>query len=212
MKKTILFLLLSLSIFGCRKSRKDKIIIEAINPITGQNYPNLKWTIFATRTANKGEKIVFEDEGTLDQNGRAEIELKTKENWTYNIGCETPGNICDIKEITYTYSFPQKENPSFRFNFTPCAKLKLDIKNVSCNGASDHFKLTFLGTELDPTYLYGATIKEENGCYEFSSDYSNVPMGQRYYKWEVTKNGVLVTHYDTIDLLENESRVYQVYY
>jgi hypothetical protein len=203
----IVFLLIS-----CRQKREEIFHIKAINPVTMLPYAGLEWGVSATKTGYDGEKQVYEKSGVLDANGEAWLTLKVKEGRTYNIGCIKPANTCYVKQIKFTYAVQDPAKPTFLFEFAPCAILKLKIKNISCSGPADYFKLTFLGTEVDPTYFNGATIKEEYGCYELESDFSNVPMGERYYKWEVTKNGFTNTYFDTVDLAAGETRIFQINY
>jgi hypothetical protein len=51
------------------------------------------------------------------------------------------------------------------------------------------------------------------GCYNYiGSFFSDVPMGRRFYKWEVTRNGNTETFFDTIYLEAGETRTYEINY
>ncbi|MCT4562599.1 MAG: hypothetical protein N4A41_14620 [Crocinitomicaceae bacterium] len=211
MKYLSILIVLTL-LFSCGKKKERVLHLKAINPATGQVYPGLPWRVTATTTAGSGEKKVFDKEGNLDANGEATLTVKLKNSWTYNIRVVEPENTCYNKQITMHITEPEKKEQNFLFEFAPCAKFKLKVKNTSCTGPNDHFKLIFLGKEVDPSYLYGATVKEEYGCYEWESNFSDVPMGEIYYKWEVTKNGITNIFYDTVDLSEGETRIFEINY
>jgi hypothetical protein len=89
--------------------------------------------------------------------------------------------------------------------------LKLNIHNVSCIDTNDHFTLYSEGTQADMTNI--GLMFDEYGCYQLNtSGYSKVPMGERYYRWTVTKSGTMNTYYDTISIAEGEYKIYTINY
>lgn len=61
--------------------------------------------------------------------------------------------------------------------------------------------------------LIGSLSKNENGCYSYEgSEFSDIPMGGTYYKWEVTRNSLTETFYDTIHLNAGEYKTYEINY
>jgi len=107
-----------------------------------------------------------------------------------------------------------EKNQNVLFEFAPCAQLKLKIENVNCQGPGDNFKLFHVGSsagflELDPNQ----PNLEGQGCFSYEgSSFSNVPMGNRFYRWEVTRSGITEIFYDTIYLQEGEQKVYEINY
>jgi hypothetical protein len=198
---------------SCGKNRTFKI--KAINPVTGQGYAGLSYIITATKSVSGGEKKVFEETGFLNENGEAIVQLKVKPNRTYNIGCKEPPNTCYTKDIKFTYGIEDEANPTFQFEYAECANMKFKIKNINCQGPNDHFKLYYLGRQVagQGTLFNGGLSVDELGCFDFEwPEFSQVPIGERYYKWEVTKNSITNTFYDTINLSENQFFIYEINY
>ncbi|MNY48932.1 hypothetical protein D3C86_1843090 [compost metagenome] len=97
------------------------------------------------------------------------------------------------------------------FYALPYAYLQLDIHNINCQGVNDHFKLYAEGTQVDMS-KFGLML-DETGCYQFTaSGHSKLPMGRRYYRWEVTRNGVTTIFRDTLYLAEGEYKTYTINY
>lgn len=96
------------------------------------------------------------------------------------------------------------------FHLVPYSYSKLIINNVNCQGPSDLFKLyrqNQLGT-LDGSFGWvheGCVYWETNG-------YSEILMGDVYYKWEVTRGGNTEIFYDTIFYPAGESITYEINY
>jgi hypothetical protein len=89
--------------------------------------------------------------------------------------------------------------------------MKLKINNVNCQGPNDHFKLYYLGRQ--GTLFNGGLTVDEMRYYSFEwPEFLQVPIGERYYKWEVTKNSITNIFYDTTNLVENEFKIYQIDY
>jgi hypothetical protein len=86
---------------------------------------------------------------------------------------------------------------------------------VNCQGATDYFKLYYMGRQVggQGSGIVGALSKEGGGCYSFlASSFSSVPMGEIYWKWEVTRNSITNIYYDTIYLSPGEYKVYDINY
>lgn len=198
---------------SCNKKRT--LHIKAINAVTGEPYAGLAYGISATTTGIGGEKKVYDHNGTLDANGEAFVTLRVRGNRTYNVGCTKPPNTCYVKDINFSFGKEDKTKNDFQFEYAECANMKLKINNVNCQGPNDHFKLYYLGRQVggQGAIFNGGLTVDEMGCYSFEwPEFSQVPIGERYYKWEVTKNSVTNVFYDTINLVENQYFVYQINY
>jgi hypothetical protein len=209
MKQIILVLILFL-IVSCKK--ETTLHISAKNSVTGVPYPNLKYYVVEYKSAMFEGKYKTILEGTLDNNGEVFLTEKLNKKRAYIVRVERPSNVCYQipEEISYTYSFQDGENPKFPFEFAECAYLKLKIENVNCLGENDVMKL-YQGNQVN-TFNY-TNAWTHNGCAIWSStDYSDIPMGENYYKWEVTRNGITETFYDTIYLNAGEYKTYNIDY
>ncbi|WP_341907179.1 hypothetical protein [Fluviicola taffensis] len=208
---TLSFFLLLLS--SCGKDRSIKI--KAINAATGQPYAGLEYRVASSRTAADGEKYRTEASGVLDSNGEALVNIKQKKGRTYSIRVVEPENTCYNKEITQYFDSPYDVDGTFTFEFAGCAYLKLSINNVNCQGANDDFKLYYMGRQVggQGSNIVGALSLQGGGCFSYlGSDFSSVPMGNMYWKWEVTRNGITNTYHDTIYLISGEYKTYDINY
>jgi hypothetical protein len=151
----------------------------------------------------------------LDANGEATETLYPIQGRTYAVRVVEPENSCYNKEITMYFGGANDKNGHFDFVFAPCAYFKLNINNVNCQGATDYFKLYYMGRQVggQGSGIVGALSKEGGGCYSFlASSFSSVPMGEIYWKWEVTRNSITNIYYDTIYLSPGEYKVYDINY
>jgi hypothetical protein len=213
MRLLFILTLIFFSLASCGKKRS--IHITAKNAATGQPYAGLEYTVGSSVTGNNGEKSRKEATGFLDAGGEAGITIRVKSNRTYYVHVKEPENTCYNKMITMYFDSPFDEDGHFNFEFAECAYLKLNINNVNCQGASDYFKLYYMGRQVggQGSGIVGAISKEGGGCYNFlASDFSSVPMGNMYWKWEVTRNSITNIYYDTINLSSGEYKTYDINY
>ncbi len=92
----------------------------------------------------------------------------------------------------------------------PCAHLKLKITNVNCEGINDTMVLYRKHAIAD---YYSNNGWLHVGCANWETNgYSDLPMGEIYYKWEVTRNGTTNTFYDTLYLNAGEYKTFEINY
>ena len=194
---------------SCKKETMIKVHVE--NIVTGAPYVDqLIYIREAPQNVNQENTTVYE--GYTDSDGKLFIDFKYRRNAKYTIFIGLPEHYCYLHSLGYTIEKEKTNNIHFRL--APCAQLKLKIENVNCEGGGDDFKLFHEGSdagflELDPN----TPNLEGGGCFSYEgSSFSNVPMGRRFYRWEVTRSGVTETYYDTIYLQEGEQRVYEILY
>jgi hypothetical protein len=205
-------ILISMSLLSCNKN--TNFHVKIINPATGEGYANTNFAVVSERTGANGEVVKTEVEGTTNEQGEAVVEVKVKGNKSYYVVPEAIPNICYINDIRKYYNDRTDKNPEFIFEIAPCAQLKLHIQNVNCEGPNDHFKLFYNGRQVGgQDGLIGAVVKDEYGCYTFEQGHwSDVPMGQFYYKWEVTRSTGTTITYDTVTVNQGEQKVYNINY
>ncbi len=205
MNRKFLFLITLLLLTACGK--KQTIRITAVNPATGEPWSGLRYTITKQKTGAFEEKYKIIDEGFLNDNGKAETEVRMR-NASYEINIEDPGNTCYVNNTSYTFS-KNNSNYDVTFEMVPCAYLKWDINNINCQGNTDTLRF-----RKSTNYGQGdAWSTKRSGCYQYlSPEYFTVPMGTTIVEWEVTRNGSTNTYSDTIYLNELQEYTYPIYY
>ncbi|MFT4599838.1 MAG: hypothetical protein ACI857_000005 [Arenicella sp.] len=150
--------------------------------------------------------------GVLDQNGFATFDLKMKNNRRYILGVSEPSEIC-YGGLTNHY-LEHEDNNTILFDYAHCAYLKINFNNTNCFDSNDHFKFYYQGREVPGKEgLIGALAHEGIGCYNYiNPDFTATPMGDYYYSWDIVRNGVQTTIYDTISLGKGEYFTYDVNY
>ncbi len=207
MKTLFSILIFCLFLFSCGKERS--ITIKAINAATGQAYAGLEYRVASSRTGINGEKYRTEASGVLDAHGMAVVNIKQKDSRTYSVRVVEPANTCYNKEITQYFDSPYDVNGTFTFEFAECAYLMQNVNNINCQGGGDYM---ILYTKNQVNSL-GVTGWEFFGCNGYIGDhYSSVPIGKYYFQWEVTRNSITNTYYDTIYLSPGEYRTYDINY
>ena len=204
MRLTSLFLI-GILLLSCKKERT--IHITAKNAVTGQPYPGLTYYVVQEITAGDGEKTKTVATGTLDANGEAHLTKKLPKAYSYAIRVEQPANTCYNKQITFY--FGTEETFNCNFEFAECAYLKQNITNINCQGSGDYM---ILYTKNQVNSL-GVTGWEFLGCNGYTGDhFSSVPIGNYYFEWNVTRNSITNTYYDTIYLSPGEYKTYDINY
>src|SRR5690554_980396 len=211
MKKLILIMIVGMVFFSCKK--KQTIHITAKNAATGEPYSGLTYYVVTHKNVLKpygGKKAKTVATGTLDENGEAIVTKRLSKNNGHGVRVEEPENSCYNKNIQLYFSEEDGKNFKAEFEFAECAYLKLKIENVNCLGLNDKLIL-YQGNKVG-SFNYNQPW-EHNGCaYWETSGYSNIPMGEQYYKWEVTRNNVTNIYYDTIYLNPGEYKTYEINY
>ena len=216
MKKIILLLIIGMVFFSCKK--KQTIHITAKNAATGEPYSGLTYYVVTHKNVLKpygGKKAKTVATGTLDENGEAIVTKRLSKNNGHGVRVEEPENSCYNKNIQLYFSEEDGKNFKAEFEFAECAYLKLSIHNVNYINDNDYLKLYYLGRQVggQGENIVGAVIREGGGNYSYvGNDFSSVPMGERYYKWEVTRNNVTNIYYDTIYLNPGEYKTYEINY
>lgn len=209
MIRKIMFCLFILNVLAsCNKERT--IHVKAINPVTNEPYGDLRVVITSSKTGLNGEVVKTVYDGNLNSDGESMINLKIKKNRSYAIRCEQPPNVCYTKELQYYYTVHDEENPSFLFEYAECAFSKLIISNENCEGPDDQFVLY---RENQIGSIDGGFGWEHMGCaYWETNGYSEIAMGEVYFRWEVTRSGNTSTYYDTVYYPAGENKIYEINY
>ncbi|WP_343788054.1 hypothetical protein, partial [Wandonia haliotis] len=170
--------------------------------------------IFNVSDGVSGSKTKDFYSGQTNSEGVLYVTEKFNKNRRYEVFVgQFPEEHCYLNRMGYTWSVG--EATDLAFEYAPCAYLKWRIENVNCGGESDFIEVYYLGREVggqEPPII-GALIREGGGCYFFESEgFNDVPMGERYYRREVTRNGITEIFYDTIYLNAGEFYTYEINY
>ncbi|PWH84756.1 hypothetical protein [Brumimicrobium oceani] len=207
MKHLIYIAIIFLFATSCKK--KTAVVIQAQDITSdGAAYAGQEYAVAESWTPFQETKSKIVATGFLDANGKASFNLKMKNNRKYVLGVSEPDNIC-YGGLVQHYLDHEKNN-NVIFEYAECAYIKLKIDNVNCQGLSDKFVL-YRKNQIGS--IDGDFGWQHDGCvYWESNGYSTVPMGEQYYRWEVTRSGNTSTYYDTIYLQEGEQRMYEINY
>src|SRR5690554_892373 len=212
MKKLILIMIVGMVFFSCKK--KQTIHITAKNAATGEPYPGLTYYVVTHKNVLKpygGKKAKTVATGTLDENGEAIVTKRLSKNNGHGVRVEEPENSCYNKNIQLYFSEEDGKNFKAEFEFAECAYLKFRYQNINCQGPNDHIKVKRY-TNLDG-YSGFLIDAEYDGCNDYTMpNFTEVPMGQWIFEWEVTKNNVTTNFSDTIFLNANEQKYYEFNY
>ena len=179
---------------GCTK--KITIKVRTYNKVTGESYPNSHiWIVKQTSTGNF--KTIYD--GYTDQNGElliSKVFFKTG----HQLFSEPEGgapNQCYINNYSVAIFKDGYDNKEINFEYAPCGYLSLSIHNNSCQGITD--SITYTRNWLSGNY--SGSGRTQIGCFNYDSDFVQIPMGDYQYEWVVVKNGI-TTYYDTTFYLD----------
>ncbi len=206
MKKIIFIIFISMFLLSCKKERTFHI--TAKNAATGEPYPGLSFEIQRSWSGAFENHYKSVGSGFLDENGEVYFTKRLHKNSSYSISVAPPPNTCYISDSDL---HPGGEtNFKAEFEFAECAYSKLIINNVNCNDATDKFVL-FRENQIGS--LDGDFGWEHLGCaYWETNGYSDIAMGNVYFRWEVTRNGNSNTYYDTVYYAPGEYKTYTINY
>lgn len=206
MKKLFLILIIGTLFFSCKKERTFHI--TAKNAVTGEPYPGLSYNIERSWSGSFENKYKTVGSGVLDENGEVYFTKRLHKNSSYSISVAAPSNTCYMNSSDLHAG--GEKNFKAEFEFAECAYSKLIINNVNCTGVSDKlilFRKNQIGS-IDGDFGW-----EHNGCaYWETNGYSDIAMGNVYFRWEVTRSGSTNTYYDTVYYAPGEYRTYEINY
>jgi hypothetical protein len=206
MKKLMIVSIIALLFISCKKERTFHI--TAKNAATGEPYPGLSYNIERSWSGSFENKYKSVGSGVLDANGEAFFSKRLHKNSSYSISVGSPENTCYFN--SGSLSPKGEKNFKAEFEFTECAYSKLIINNVNCNDATDKFVL-FQKNQIGS--INGNFGWEHMGCaYWETNGYSDIAMGNVYFRWVVTRNGNSNTYYDTVYYAPGEYKTYEINY
>ena len=218
MPNKALYILLVLLLFSCNKKETLKISVKNVvtgEPVAGNNISIVE--IFKVSDGVSGSKTKDFYSGQTNSEGVLFITEKFNKNRRYEIFVgKFPYKHCYLNSMGHTWSVG--ENTDLKFEYAPCAYVKLIINNINCSGENDTLAL-FRGNQLG-TFNFDLPWVHK-GCVYWESPggpdgapvgYSKVPMGALYYKWKVIRNSVTTVYEDTLLTNAGEFYTYEINY
>lgn len=214
----ILFYILCIGIlfFGCTKAGKNISVRGRVyNSITNEGIPNIEIKLLKEQLSlsggNEDVKTVYTDAKGYYELDHASVGARfigcfLDNDQYYRIGWTRDGenegvSAVEVSKGKYTY---------LDYQVVPYSNSKLIINNTNCQGSSD--KLVLYQSNQIKSFD-GSFAWQHNGCiYWETNGYSKIPMGKVFYKWEVTKNSVTNTFYDTVFYGADEFKTYEIDY
>lgn len=226
MKSKIKFItmlcILMFSLNACKKVSdkvtKGNVILE--NPVTGQGYAGLKFTI--TETESKVSGLSFEvlnttiiQEGITNAGGIAQYEFYFKKHsdasgkvYDYTITFDDNNIIAPDGQYESTVAAYDQMNDGqdrdYKFMYRPYGGIVRHFKNVSCLDANDAMMFKQLRiysssyADNDDPYINLPWSSNFEGCFEYvTSDPTQGPNDVYVFKIKVTRNNVDSIYYDT---------------
>ena len=197
-------LLIGLTLFSCGK--KHTVHIKAVNPATGQVYVGLKYRISQEKTTLWDEKTKVIANGELNENGEANATFR-RGNHPIRVQIEWPSNCCYSKNDVY-YIKGDGPNHEVLVEFAECATLQRKVKNINCVDSNDKIEIHIdnsVHSLLSAPWIL-------NGCTDYTTTPTQVPIGNYTLHWIVTKNNISTDYYDSFNLIENETKIHEINY
>ncbi|GAA0876091.1 hypothetical protein GCM10009118_25010 [Wandonia haliotis] len=206
-----------LLLFSCTKKETLKISVKNVvtgEPVVGNTISIVE--IFNVSDGVSGSKTKDFYSGQTNSEGVLYVTEKFNKNRRYEVFVgQFPEEHCYLNRMGYTWSVG--EATDLAFEYAPCSYSKLIINNVNCSGEDDKMVLY----RQDEIGSLSGVGWEHVGCVYWESPggpdgapagYSRVPMGKRYYRWEVTRNGITEIFYDTIYYPAGDYVTYEINY
>ena len=219
--KYLIALISFILLLACTKVGKNMTIKgRAVNPVTGEGIPGAR--VFLSRSKlDIGSATKIVKETTTDENGSFEIsklslyhcELRCDPSIAgdyYLIGWEKKKDVPLFD--AFTISVKKGKTMHADYYAVPYGKLNLNVKNISCLNSSDNLKLYFDGGPFDAGTFSIGLMTTLDGCIDIPGIPIKSSMGFKYFHWEVTKNNITTTYYDTIFVNANQITEYDVNY
>ena len=199
----ILVSTLILGVTSCTKiGRNITIKGKVINPLTNVTYEGIKVQLVKSQSFSLPGGFKEIKHTFTDENG--EFELNATRLGDVWVQAQSGSDLYvlgwyqDEEYISSNFRTTAQKRKTMEadFHVVPYSFAKLIINNVNCQGPDDLFVLfreNQLGTIDD---IFGW---EHEGCvYWETNGYSEILMGEVYYRWEVTRGGNTEVFYDTV--------------
>lgn len=219
MKQFFIFLVLFSVFLSCTKVGKNITIKgRVLNPITGEGIPNVEiWLQKSTIGLPGGLKTV--KTATTDASGNYELNKYSLS--AHSAVCALSGDYYPIgwrdsntgeKMGSPTLNVKKGKTMHVDFHAVPYGKLQRHIKNINCTSENDQIKIYYDGAEYNDNLYSIGLLTTLDGCIDITTTPLKISSGNKYFHWEVTKNGVSNTYYDTIFVQDTGITTLDIFY
>ncbi len=210
---SLLFALSTCTKFGKNVTVKGRVL----NPLTGEGIPDVDVVLIRNTFGQLPGGIKIIKSVTTDANGNFELSKFTlsqpvirvdTRGLYYNIGWWNGDSYSTFQK------YPVKIGKTMKMEYhaVPYGTMQIYYKNSACFDSNDQLKLYFDGGKYDNYMLNPGLFTTLDGCIDVLSSVIKGTMGEKYFHWEVTKNGITNTYYDTIFINENQNTILNVVY
>jgi len=212
MKKIIYLFVLAFLFIACKK--EYHVSGRVYNPITNDGIPNVKIRFSASEGGLPGG---FKEVASTftDANGYYNLEYKGVASLVKADGDENLYMMGNFYEGSYTPTLPLDggKNLNVDWHAVPYGELDVHLNNINCQGANDTLKLFYDGSFIPYNDVQIGFLSQNTGCINITSSAYPYPMGERYYHWEIIRNGLVeAVVYDTIFIQPNQVNTLEIVY
>lgn len=187
------------------------------NPVTNEGIPNIEIRLLKDEEVpslsggSEAVKTVYTDANGYYELDHASIGSRYVGCFLDNDQYYRIGWIYEGENIGKHTTFVNKGKYTFLdYQVVPYSNSKLIINNTNCQGSLDKFVL-YQSNQIKS--FDGSFAWQHDGCIFWETNgHSKIPMGNVYYKWEVTKNNITNSFYDTVFYGAGEFKTYEINY
>lgn len=208
--------LIALMLSGCTKFGKNITVKgRVLNPVTGEGIPNIQIQIVREGGGIPGGYKEVKSTVT-DSKGNFEIsKLGLFQN--YYIQAQTPLYPIGWKEDgqpkgDFRAKISKHHVVEMDYHTVPYGNQQIHVKNINCLGPTDTLRLYLDGSQIGFDDAQIGLLTELTGCIDITDSPVKLPIGERYYHWEVIKGGNSQIFYDTITLIEGQNVTLNIFY
>jgi hypothetical protein len=207
---------------SCKKLGKNTVIKgRVLNPITGEGIEGAKLSIYRYVSFTLPADVKVLNETYSDANGNFELHTNKSSMKVYYVGCAIDaGNYYSLdwqgsnlsKAGKNAFIVEKGKTMHVDFHAVPYGKLQRHIKNVNCTSENDQNKIYYDGAEYNDNLYSIGLLTTLDGCIDITTTPLKISSGNKYFHWEVTKNGVTNTYYDTIFVEDTGITTLDIFY
>ncbi len=218
MSKLIFTLIIPLLFFGCTKLGKNVTVTgRVVNPITGQGFEGLEVQLQKTKNSLPGgytsvKEVYTDSKGYFEINHLAgansyHVMVQTTAD-QYRLGWLIDGNYQQNSQLGVT----KGKKMNVDYHAVAYGNLIIHLKNENCLGPNDTLRLFLDGSTIGSDDVQIGLLTELYGCIDIVDQPVKFPMGERYYHWEIIRNGDTTVVYDTVFIEPNETTTFEIFY
>ena len=217
--RALFIVLLVLTTTSCTKFGKNVTLKgRVMNPVTGEGISGAEVKLYKLVGFYDAKHKAIQS-ATTDASGYFELNKYT---WS------SPTARCEPKDDLYKLGWTKDGGQTFIDNFeltvkkgktinadfyaVPYGKITINIKNTFCINSFDNVRLYFDGGPYDSRTFNPGLMTSLDGCIDIPGSPVKSSIGYKYFHWEVTKNSVTTTYYDTVFVSEDQTIVLNVNY